>query len=99
MTPPAPPRLPRGPFVLLGLMTATTLMGPLGIGLALRGGASPNWPPDRPVEWVVAIGTCAAVAVLMAACLGLAVVNRRAPGAATRPAPPPAPDATPGAKP
>ncbi len=40
-------KVPRLPFVLLGLMTAFSFGGPLAIGYVLRGGASPNWPPDR----------------------------------------------------
>ena len=44
-------RLPRGPYVLLGLMTLATFGGPVAIVASLRGGASREWPPDRPVEW------------------------------------------------
>jgi len=76
MTSPAPPRLPRLPFVLLGLMTLFSFGGPLGIGYALRGGASPDWPPDRPVEWFVFAGISGMVVVLMLACLALALKNR-----------------------
>ncbi len=74
------PRLPRLPFVLLGAMTLLTLGGPVAIGFVLRGGASPIWPPDRPVEWATLIVTSAAVAALMVACLSLALVNRRSKG-------------------
>ena len=70
------PRLPRLPFVLLGAMTIFTFGGPLAIGFVLRGGASPNWPPDRPVEWATLIGISGMVAALMIACLSLARVNR-----------------------
>lgn len=87
---PGPPRLPRGPFVLLGLMTLTTMGGPFLIGAVLRGGASRAWPPDRPAEWATVLGVCSAVVALMGACLSLAWTNRR--GIATlrpdRPAPP-----------
>jgi hypothetical protein len=39
------------PFILLGLLTVSTLGGPLAILLTLRGGARRAWPPDRPLEW------------------------------------------------
>ena len=71
-------KLPRLPFVLLGLMTAFSFGGPLGIGYVLRGGTSPNWPPDRPVEWATFIGVSSMVVVLMMACLSLGLANRRA---------------------
>ena len=74
-TRPAP--LPRGPFVLLGLMTATTISGPLLIGLVLKGGPSPTWPPDRAVEWVAVLGTSALVLVLMGLCLSMAWTTRQ----------------------
>jgi hypothetical protein len=78
MTAPPSKKLPRLPFVLLGLMTAFSFGGPLAIGYVLRGGASPNWPPDRPVEWVMLIGVSGMVILLMMACLSLALVNRQA---------------------
>lgn len=71
-----PPTAPRGPFVLLGLMTATTVLGPFLIGLVLRGGASPAWPPDRPIEWGVLFGTSGMVALLMLSCISLLWINR-----------------------
>ena len=71
------PSLPRGPFVLLGLMTTTTILGPFLIGGMLRGGDQPNWPPDRPVEWATVLGTSGAVLALMTACLALLWFNRR----------------------
>lgn len=73
---PAP--LPRGPFFLLGLMTATTILGPFLIGLSLHGGESRAWPPDRPIEWATVVGTSVAVLGLMGACLSLGMINRRA---------------------
>ncbi|HEV3120495.1 MAG TPA: hypothetical protein VGY53_01265 [Isosphaeraceae bacterium] len=57
--------MPRRLLLLLGLMTATTLGGPLVIGEALRGGESPVWPPDRPIEWGVLCGISALVLSLM----------------------------------
>jgi hypothetical protein len=71
-------RVPRLPFVLLGLMTIATFGGPLLIAVALRGGQSPEWPPDRPIEWVVFYGTSGLVVVLMAACLAIGLSNWRA---------------------
>ncbi len=70
-------RLPRWPYVLLGLLTVVTFAGPVAIVASLRGGASRDWPPDRPVEWWVFGLTTGLVAVLMAACLGHGLVLRR----------------------
>lgn len=70
MPPPAPSSgPPRGPLVLLALMTVATLLGPIVITLTLRGGARPGWPPDRPVEWWTLGLVVGAVVVLMAGCL------------------------------
>ncbi len=79
-------RLPRGPYVLLGLLTLATFAGPVAIVASLRGGASREWPPDRPVEWWIFGLTTGAVVILMAACLGLGLVLRGRPApAAERP--------------
>ena len=75
-TPPPRARVPRLPYVLLGLMTTATLIGPLVIGFVLRGGDSPDWPPDQPVEWLIFVAVCVTVASLMFACLSLALINR-----------------------
>ncbi len=69
-------RLPRGPYVLLGLLTLATFAGPVAIVASLRGGASRDWPPDRPVEWWIFGLTTGLVVVLMLACLGLGLVRR-----------------------
>ena len=62
-------RPPRLPLVLLGLLTVATTAGPFLILAAVRGGASPGWPPDRPVEWW-AFGSVTAVVVgLLAGCV------------------------------
>lgn len=82
-TPPPRARVPRLPYILLGLMTAATLVGPLVIGYVLRGGDSPDWPPDRPMEWLILVAVCVTVVTLMLACLSLALINRNPP--ATRP--------------
>jgi hypothetical protein len=71
------PKLPRLPFVLLGLMTLFSCGGPLVFGFVLGGGASAHWPPDRPVEWGTLIGISAMVLILMAACLSLALTTRK----------------------
>jgi hypothetical protein len=70
-------KAPRLPLVLLGLMTLFSFGGPLAIGYVLRGGTSPNWPPDRAVEWLTFAIICAMVFLLMMACLSLALVNRK----------------------
>ena len=69
--------LPRGPFVLLGLMTLATTGGPFLMRYSLGGGASPDWPPDRPSEWGVAIGTSVTVLALMLACVSLGLRTKR----------------------
>jgi hypothetical protein len=70
-------RLPRGPYVLLGLMTLATFAGPVAIVASIRGGASREWPPDRAVEWWIFGLTTGLVLVLMLACLSLGLVHRR----------------------
>jgi hypothetical protein len=75
--PPSPPPLTILPFVLLGLQTIATFGGPLAIFLTLRGGARPEWPPDRPIEWWTFGISVVAVVVLMSACLGIGFVRWR----------------------
>jgi hypothetical protein len=70
-------RLPRTPFVLLGLMTVLTVGGPIAILQSIKGGTSPRWPPDRAVEWWTFGLITAGVVVLMAACLGIGLLNWR----------------------
>ncbi len=88
-------RLPRLPFVLLGAMTASCLGGPFAIGSVLRGGPSPNWPPDRAVEWVTVLGVSGTVLVLMLACVSLGFVNRKAMAGSRPPVAPPGPEERP----
>lgn len=82
MTPPSDPKTkpkpPKGPFVLLGLMTLFSFGGPLAFGYVLGGGSSARWPPDRAVEWATLIFISAMVVILMGACLSLAWWNRQA---------------------
>lgn len=68
MSEPAP-TLPKGPFILFGLMTVFSLVGPFAIFLVIRGGRNPDWPPDRPVEWLTFGVVTGAVVVLMLACV------------------------------
>ena len=71
------PRPPRAPFVLLGLLTAASFGGPFVLAATIRGGASPQWPPDRAIEWWAFGLITGLVAVLMTACLALGLVHRR----------------------
>lgn len=71
------PPLKKTPFVLLGLMTVLTVVGPLAISQSIKGGASPGWPPDRPAEWWIFTLVTGAVVALMAACLGIGLRNWR----------------------
>ena len=71
-------RLTRRAFGLLAVMTLACFGGPVAIGAVLRGGASPEWPPDRAVEWATLLGVSAGVAVLMILSIALALANQRA---------------------
>jgi heme/copper-type cytochrome/quinol oxidase subunit 3 len=57
--------MPRSLIVLFMLMTTATFAGPLAISAVLRGGSSPEWPPDRAVEWVTLAGTSTLVVALI----------------------------------
>jgi hypothetical protein len=76
---PEPPPSPASklPFVLLFLMTLAAFGGPVAIGLVLRGGPSPNWPPDRPVEWITFAGICSLVLGIMAVSVMILLKNQR----------------------
>jgi hypothetical protein len=64
-------RLPTLPYVLLGALTLISFGGPFVILIIVRGGASANWPPDRPVEWIT-IGLVLWLAIaLFLACVSL----------------------------
>ena len=60
---------PKGPLVLLGLLSVATFAGPFVIYLTLRGGERPEWPPDRAVEWVALCGVIMMVVGLLTACV------------------------------
>lgn len=71
-------RRARTSYILLALLTLTVLAGPLGFGYVLRGGARPDWPPDRAVEWLTLAAATMIVVVLMVStiALGLAMMRR-----------------------
>lgn len=68
---------PKAPLILLGLLTVVAFAGPFAIVWVLRGGASPIWPPDRAVEWVMFGGTVGLVVVLLTACTTAGLWARR----------------------
>lgn len=68
---------PRRPLILFGLLSAWTLIGPLVIFLVGRGGSTPFWPPDRPVEWVAFVGSTALFIALFVACIADAARAQR----------------------
>lgn len=61
----------RAAYALLGAMTLISFAGPFGLALLLSGGERRGWPPDRPVEWVGAVGLFLAFAACLVACLTL----------------------------
>ena len=67
---------PKGPLVLLGLLSVATFAGPFGIYWILRGGERPEWPPDRAVEWVALCGVTSMVVGLLAACVTSGIWSR-----------------------
>ena len=70
-------KIPRSPFVLLGLLTLLTGAGPLAIWWTIRGGASPRWPPDRPIEWWTFVLVTGVFLAVMIACLAVGLANWR----------------------
>ena len=62
-------------YLLLGLMTLVTFGGPFLIGRLLRGGPDPDWPPDRPVEWVAVVGVTGIVVVVFVGLSAIWVAN------------------------
>jgi hypothetical protein len=52
-------------------MTLVSFGGPFVMLVIVRGGASANWPPDRPVEWFT-IGLVLSLAIaLFVACVSI----------------------------
>jgi heme/copper-type cytochrome/quinol oxidase subunit 3 len=64
-------------IVLFILMTTATFGGPLAISVVLRGGRSPDWPPDRAVEWVTLAGTSTLVIALIAITIAASLAIQR----------------------
>ena len=65
MTDPASKTVKRLPLVMLGVMSIAAFGGPFLVRTVLAGGSNRQWPPDRPIEWYVLIGTCSLVAAMM----------------------------------
>jgi hypothetical protein len=57
-------RFPHLPYALLGALSLACFGGPVVILVAVRGGESASWPPDRPLEWVT-------IALVLAIFIGL----------------------------
>ena len=73
MITPENPRL----MIMLGILTLITFGGPIAIGIVLWGGASPNWPPDRPIEWLTVLGLGSVALVLMLAIVIMGASQRQ----------------------
>jgi hypothetical protein len=73
MTPTSTP--PRLPYALLGLLTLACFGGPFFL-LVVRGGERGDWPPDRPIEWIVVALVFAITAGLFVACITLGLWYR-----------------------
>ena len=64
--------MPTTAFVMLGVLTAATLVGPIVAWVSLRGGASREWPPDRPIEWWTIGGVFVGYALIWGSTLAVA---------------------------
>ncbi len=71
-------------YVLLAIMSVTSFGGPFLLGSVLRGGDRPNWPPDRPIEWVAVIGVTGVVVAVMIGLSVLWLANKKSLNAAKR---------------
>ncbi len=69
------PPLPRLPYALLGLLTLACFGGPFAL-LIVRGGERTDWPPDRPIEWMIIGLVFTATTALFAACVTLGLWYR-----------------------
>jgi hypothetical protein len=69
--------IPRKLVVLMALMTVIAFCGPFCIGLVIRGGRSPDWPPDRPVEWYTLGGTTALLLILLVGTIAASIAVQR----------------------
>jgi hypothetical protein len=56
-------------YALLAALTLVCFGGPFLVMVVVRGGASPEWPPDRPLEWFTIGGVLVLFAVLFLACV------------------------------
>jgi hypothetical protein len=71
--------LPRIPYILLGALSIVCFGGPFVILIAVRGGESSRWPPDRPIEWMTIGVVLTLFLVLFVACLSIRFWYRPAP--------------------
>jgi hypothetical protein len=78
-------RPPRWPWYLLVVMSLASFGGPFVIWMVLRGGESPDWPPDRLIEWVVFVAIVSLEITLFALCLALAILWRKDLGQLVKP--------------
>jgi hypothetical protein len=63
------PRLSRWPYALFAALSLVSFGGPFLVMVVVWGGASPYWPPDRPLEWLTIALVLGLFAVLFIACL------------------------------
>ncbi len=59
------------PYALLGALSLVCFGGPFLVLVVVRGGASPGWPPDRPLEWITIALVFGLFFILFLACLTL----------------------------
>jgi hypothetical protein len=64
-------------YALLAAMTLLSFGGPFLIGAIMRGGVSPDWPPDRPVEWIAFTGVTGLVVAVLIGMALIWVVNMK----------------------
>jgi hypothetical protein len=57
------------PYALLGAMSLVSFGGPFLVLVVVRGGSSPSWPPDRPLEWLTIALVLVLFIALFVACL------------------------------
>ena len=65
------------PWILIGLMTVFSMVGPFVIFLVFQGGDHQGWPPDRPIEWWTLGLITGLVVVLMTACVTVGIWSVR----------------------
>jgi hypothetical protein len=62
-------RSSRLPYALLGALSLVCFGGPAAVLVAVRGGRSAYWPPDRPLEWITLALVLALFVGLFCACV------------------------------